>query len=334
MSATMNVYRLDRFDGIDALTLHEEPKPTPGHGQVLVRVRASSLNFRDLVIAEGKYPYPPKPRTVPHSDGAGEVEAVGPGVRRFAIGDRVMNYFFVDWVGGVRREVGAQYLIDEDGWLTEYKVVDAEALVAIPAHLSFEEAAALPCAGATAWNAIAGVGPGDAVVTQGTGGVSLLALQLAKILGARVIATTSSAAKATRLRELGADDVIDYVAIPDWSRAVRELTNGRGAERIVDVGGPSTLEQSSAAVAFRGQVSLVGALGAGPPIDFFKLFFSQASYVPIAIGSRSDTEEMNRVLAARGVRPVLDRVFDFAEAKAAWQHFAGRRIFGKVVVRH
>jgi NADPH:quinone reductase-like Zn-dependent oxidoreductase len=330
----MKTYRLDRFTGLDALTLHDEPKPVPGRGQVLVRVRASSLNYRDLLIADGNYPFPAKSRTVPHSDASGEIEALGPDVTRFEVGDRVMSTFFANWVGGSRRRVPEQYLVDHDGWLTEYKVVDAEALVAMPAHLTFEEAAALPCAGVTGWNAVRGVRAGDTVVTQGTGGVSLFALQFAKLLGARVIVTTSTLDKSARLRELGADEVIDYVAVPDWSRVVRQLTDGAGADRVVDIGGPGSLEQSMAAVAQRGQVSLVGALGAGAPIDFFKLFLSQATYEPIGVGSRSDTEDMNRAVSASRLRPVLDSAFELADAKAAWQHFAKRKLFGKVVVRH
>jgi NADPH:quinone reductase-like Zn-dependent oxidoreductase len=330
----MKIYRLDSFTGIDALTLHEEPTPEVGRGQVRVRVRASSLNYRDLVLAEGKYPYPAKEGTIPHSDAAGEVEAVGADVRRFTIGDRVMNQFFPNWFGGVRRRIPEQYMVDHDGWLAEYRVVDAEALVAMPAHLSFEEAASLPCAGVTAWNAVAGVRPGDTVVTQGTGGVSVFALQFAKLRGARVIATTSTPEKEARLRELGADEVIDSATTPDWARVVRGHTDGYGADRIIDMGGPASLEQSAAAVAQRGQVSLVGALGTGAPVDFFKLFLSQATYETIGVGSRSDTEEMNRAVAATQLRPVLDRVFEFREARAAWQHFAKRNVFGKVVVRH
>jgi len=328
----MKSYRLDSFSGIEALTLHEEPRPEVGRGQVRVRVRASSLNYRDLVLAEGTYPA--KQRTIPHSDAAGEVEAVGADVRRFKVGDRVMNYFYANWVGGVRRHVPEQYMAEHDGWLAEYRVVDAEALVAMPAHLSFEEAAALPCAGVTAWNAVAGVRPGHTVVTQGTGGVSVFALQFAKLLGGRVIVTTSTREKRARLRELGADEVIDSAATPDWASVVRELTDGYGADRIINLGGASSLEQSIAAIAQRGQVSLVGALGPGGPVDFFKLFWSQATYETIGVGSRSDTEEMNRAIAAKQLRPVLDRVFEFHEAKAAWQYFAKRKVFGKVVVRH
>lgn len=330
----MKAYRLDSIGSIDALRLHDEPKPEVGRGQVLVRIRASSLNYRDIALVQGKYPFPVKANVVPQSDAAGEVEAVGADVRRFKVGDRVMNYFFANWVGGVRRRVPEQYMIEHDGWLAEYKVVDAEALLAVPPHLSFEEAAALPCAGVTAWNAVAGVGPGDTVLTQGTGGVSMFALQFAKLRGARVIATTSTLDKAARLRELGADEIIDYRAMPAWAGAVRELTGGAGVDRVVDVGGPGTLEQSIAAVAHRGQVSLVGALGEGAPIDFFKLFLSQATYETISVGSRSDTEQMARAMAAHGTRPVLDRVFDFKDARAAWHYFAERRIFGKVVVRH
>jgi NADPH:quinone reductase-like Zn-dependent oxidoreductase len=228
-----------------------------------------------------------------------------------------------------------QYVAHSDGWLMEYKVVSAEALVSMPEHLTFEEAATLPCAAVTAWSALAGIGPGDTVLTQGTGGVSLFAVQLAKAMGARVIATTSSPEKARRLAELGADHVIDYRALPEWGDQVRALTEGHGVDRVVEVGGPATLAQSVKAVAYGGQVSLVGVLGGlVGGLDFMTMFMSQATFRPIAIGSRPDLEDVGRVMKQHDVRPVIDSVFAFDDAAAALQHFAERQLFGKVVIRH
>ncbi len=331
----MRTYRLEQVGNLDGLVAKEEAVPIPGAGEVLVRVRASSINFRDLAVLNGWYPVPVPPGVVPLSDGAGEVEAVGPGVTRFKTGDRVVNTFCLNWFGGSFNAMPEQYVANRDGWLTEYKVINAESLVAMPQHLSFEEAAGLPCAATTAWSALAGVGPGDTVLTQGTGGVSLFAVQLAKALGARVIATTSSLDKAERLRALGADHVIDYRASPDWGDQSRALTGGRGVDRVVEVGGPETLMQSIKAVAFGGQVSLIGVLaGLGGSVDFMAMFMSQASFKPIAVGSRRDMEDMIRVLGQHRVRPVIDSVYDFEDAKAAWTHFAGRQLFGKVIICH
>jgi NADPH:quinone reductase-like Zn-dependent oxidoreductase len=331
----MRTYRLERVGSIEGLVAVDEEIPSPAEGQVLVKVKASSLNFRDIVIVNGMYPAPPKPQAVPLSDAAGEIMEVGAGVTRFKVGDHVVNSFFPTWFGGPFDSMHEQYFIHHDGWLTEYKVVSAEALVAMPEHLSFEEAATLPCAGVTAWSALAGIGPGDTVLTQGTGGVSLFAVQLAKVFGAQVIATTSTTEKATRLLELGADHVLNYRTSPDWGEQARALTNGRGVDRVVEVGGPETLAQSVAAVAIGGQVSLVGILaGMAGGLDFMTMFMSQARFHPIAIGSRRSLEDMIRVLAQHRIRPVIDSVFPFDEAKAGWTHFAGRQLFGKVVFKH
>src|ERR1700681_980172 len=207
----MRAYRHTSFTGIHPLGLVQEDIPQLESVQVLVRVRASSLNFRDPVIARGEFPFPGSPAFIALSDGAGEIAAIGAGVTRFAVGDRVVNSFLPTWFGGKLREVGQQYVLDLDGWLAEYRVVSEEALAAMPAHLSFEEAATLPCTAVTAWTALAGVASGDTVLTQGSGSVSLFALQLAQILGARVIGTTSTHEKAQRLLELGAHTVINYV---------------------------------------------------------------------------------------------------------------------------
>ncbi|MBI3523436.1 MAG: NAD(P)-dependent alcohol dehydrogenase [Betaproteobacteria bacterium] len=333
----MPVYRLERFGDIDSLVLHAEAPRSPGPGEVLVRVRATSLNFRDLALLHGQYPMSCRPNLVPLSDAAGEVVSVGDNVTRFKPGDRVANSFFPRWFGGrfPLSSAREQYGSDQDGWLIDQKVVSAEALVAIPPHLSFEEAATLPCAAVTAWTALAGITAGDTVLTQGSGGVSLFALQLAKLLGARVIATTSGPEKAERLSALGADEVIDYTALPEWFAQVRQLTEGLGVDRIVEVGGPGTLAQSIRAVAVGGEIAMIGFLAAGQAsIDFKSLFLSGATLRRIAVGSRADFEAMNRAVTLHRLCPVIDRVFSFDQAREAWQHFDGRRNFGKVVIAH
>src|SRR6202165_1066377 len=234
----MRVYQLDRPGSLDGLVLAERNVPSPAAGEVLVRVRASSLNFRDLMILNGEYPMPVPPGRVPLSDGAGEVVAVGADVRRFKVGDRVINSFFPNFFGGSFNAMPEQPVVDHDGWLTEYKAVSAEALVAMPGYLTFEEAATLPCVAVTAWSALSGVRAGETVLTQGSGGVSLFAIQLARALGARVIATSSNPENAARLREMGVDEVIDTSALPEWGDKVRALTGGGGVDRVVGVGGP------------------------------------------------------------------------------------------------
>lgn len=331
----MRAYQLDRLGSLDGLVLVERDIPSPGAGEVLVQVRASSLNFRDKIILDGWYPAPVPPGRVPLSDAAGDVVAVGAGVTRFKTGDRVINSFFPNWFGGSFNAMPEAYVVDRDGWLTEYKVISVEALVSMPEHLTFEEAATLPCAAVTAWSALSGVKAGETVLTQGMGGVSVFAVQLARAFGARVIATTSGPEKALRLRELGADEVIDYRASPDWADQVRALTGGRGVDRVVEVGGPDTLAQSVKAVAYGGQISLVGVLaGAEGGIDFMTMFLSQATFQPIVVGSRRDLEDLCQTMEQHQIRPVIDSVFSFDEAKAGWSHYAGRKVTGKVVISH
>lgn len=331
----MRAYQLDRLGSLDGLVLVEQDIPSPGAGEVLVQVRASSLNFRDKIILDGWYPAPVPPGRVPLSDAAGDVVAVGAGVTRFKTGDRVINSFFPNWFGGSFSAMPEAYVVDRDGWLTEYKVISVEALVSMPEHLTFEEAATLPCAAVTAWSALAGVKAGETVLTQGMGGVSVFAVQLAKAFGARVIATTSSPEKALRLRELGADEVIDYRTSLDWADQVRALTGGRGVDRVVEVGGPGTLAQSVKAVAYGGQISLVGVLaGAEGCVDFMTMFLSQATFQPIVVGSRRDLEDLCRTMEQHQIRPVIDSVFSFDEAKAGWSHYADRKVTGKVVISH
>jgi NADPH:quinone reductase-like Zn-dependent oxidoreductase len=302
---------------------------------VLVHVRASSLNFRDKIILDGWYPAPVPLGRVPLSDAAGDVVAVGAGVTRFKTGDRVINSFFPNWFGGSFNVMPEAYVVDQDGWLTEYKVVSVEALISMPRHLTFEEAATLPCAAVTAWSALSGVKAGEAVLTQGTGGVSIFAVQLARAFGAHVIATTSSPEKVRRLRELGVQEVINYSDSPNWTDQVRALTGGRGVDRVVEVGGPDTLAQSVKTVAYGGQISLVGVLaGATGSVDFMTMFLSQARFQPIVVGSRRDLEDLCRVIEQHKIRPIIDSVFSFADAKAAWSHYVDHKVTGKVVIRH
>src|SRR5258705_7719056 len=331
----MHIYRLETIGDLDGLVAREEAAPVPSVGEVLVRVKASALNYRDLAILSGKSPFPVRAGVVPVSGAAGEVEALGPGVSAVKVGDRVVSRFLPTWYGGPRTPNPETYGSDRDGWLTEYKVVRAEALSLAPSNLTFEEAASLPCAAVTAWSALLGVRAGDTVLTQGSGGVSLFALQLAKLLGARVIATTSSARNGERLKQVGADAVVDYVETPQWAEAVRRLTAGRGVDRVVEVGGPGTLAQSLKAVAYGGEAALVGALAkSNGGLDFMSLFMSQATLRCISVGSRIDVEAMQRAVDAHAMHPVIDSVFPFADAKSAWAHYAERNVFGKVVIRH
>src|SRR5258705_4378698 len=331
----MHIYRLETIGDLDGLVAREEAAPVPSTGEVLVRVKATALNYRDLAILSGKSPFPVRPGVVPISDAAGEVEVVGPGVSTLKVGDRVVSRFLPTWYGGPRTPNPEAYGSDRDGWLTEFKVVRAEALSLAPPSLSFEEAASLPCTAVTAWSALAGVRAGDTVLTQGSGGVSLFALQLAKLLGARVIATTSSARNGHRLKQVGADEVVDYVESPQWAEAVRALTAGRGVDRVVEVGGPGTLAQSLKAVTYGGEIALVGALAeSNGGLDFLGLFMSHATLLCISVGSRIDVEAMQRAVDAHAMHPVIDSVFPFTDAKSAWAHYAERNVFGKVVIRH
>ncbi|WP_428002329.1 zinc-dependent alcohol dehydrogenase family protein [Acidovorax sp.] len=328
-------FGIDKTVGIAGLSARTAPIPSPSPGEVLVHLRASSLNYRDVIILEGNYAMPIPAGRIPLSDGAGEVVAVGRGVTRFKEGDRVINAFFPEWIDGPFTGKYSQYSGDVDGWLADYRALAADALIPIPDSLDFDEAATLPCAGVTAWSAVKGVKPGDTVLTLGTGGVSLFAVQLAKAMGARVIATTSSDAKAQQLKALGADATINYKEQPEWSRQVRELTGGNGANRIVEVGGAGTFVQSVKAIAVGGQVSMVGAVaGLQGTVEFMSMFMSHACYQCIALGSRQDLEDLVRFIAEHRIHPVIDSRFAFDDAKRAFERLMTRNIFGKVVVSH
>lgn len=333
----MHAYRYDGFTGVNGITIHDEPEPTPQRGELLLRIRAVSLNYRDMAIADGTYPRAARPGLVPCSDAAAEVVALGAGVDDFAVGDRVISTFHPRWFGGPMPATAESdsYGSGQDGWLAQYKAVSREAVVRLPDSISDIDGATLPCAATTAWTALAGPVPiraGHTVLTLGTGGVSLFGVQLATALGARVIATTSSAHKAEFLRGLGADEVIDYTATPDWAPAVRELTHGRGVDRVLEVGGPGTVNQSLKAVGAGGEVALIGFLSrAGDGVDYFLL--KDAATRPITVGHRGDLEELVRVIESAGITAVIDRVVEFDDAADAFRTVAESRQVGKVVIR-
>ncbi len=335
----MRLYRFGKLGSLEALQLQEEAAPQPGAGQVAVRIRAGSLNHRDLNIVSGTYTSVAiKPAAIPLSDGAGEVTAVGAGVTRWKVGDRVAPIFTQRWLGG---DLQAEYIPSAlggpcDGVLAEQIVLSEEGLVRIPAHLSFEQAATLPCAAVTAWHAALVKGrlkPGDTVVTLGTGGVSLFGAQFALLAGARVIATTGSDDKVARLRKLGVSEVINYRTTPDWDARVRELTGGRGADLVIEVGGPGSVARSIAALRYCGHISVIGNLAGKATIDPGTLFAKRASMCGIQVGSRDMFEAMNRAIEVAKLEPVIDRVFDFTEARAAYEYLEGGKHFGKIVIR-
>ncbi|MFC5186656.1 zinc-dependent alcohol dehydrogenase family protein [Actinomadura harenae] len=336
----MKSYRLDPGHGLAGLTLHEQDEPEPGRRQVVVRVRASSIGFRDLMVLANTYVLPISPGVVPGCEGVGEVVAVGEGVGRVRVGDRVAATVFPRWLDGPFLPGNAVQLgTMVDGMLTEYALLDEDGVVPVPEHLSDEEAAAFPLAAVTAWNALTSgnpLRPGATVLTLGSGAVSLFVLRFAKLAGARVIVTTSGPAKAGRLRELGADEVIDYRETPAWDEAVRALTGGDGVDRVVDATGP--LERSLKSVAMNGEVAFVGHWLSGDEgaraVDPSTLFMAGAALHRIATGSRAHFLELNRAVELHRVRPVIDRVFPFEELPDAFAHCASGEGFGKIIISH
>jgi len=335
----MRAYRFDDFTSIEDLRVHDEPQEKPQRGEVLIRVHAVSLNYRDIAMLNGRYPRAYKKGLIPTSDGAGEVIEVGAGVEGLSVGDRVIGAFHPRWYGGsMPASVGRESYGDAtDGWLCEYKTVSQDAVVKAPASLSCEEASTLPCAGLTAWSALGGPTPiraGQSVLVQGTGGVSIFALQLGRALGAEVIATTSSVGKAARLAQMGAKHVVNYVDEPEWGKRVRTLADKRGVDRVVEVGGPGTIAQSLRAVALGGEIASIGFLSSdNPGIDFFSFKTSGCSIRNITVGDRVGLEELVRVVSSAALKPVIDKAFAFEDARAAFTYLESGAHFGKVVVR-
>jgi NADPH:quinone reductase-like Zn-dependent oxidoreductase len=324
--------------GLDRLALVERPTPVAGPGQVVLRMRAAALNFRDLLMAEGRYnPRQPLP-LVPCSDGVGEVVETGPGVERVRPGERVLPIFAQRWIAGrpardrLRSTLGGPL----DGTLAEMMVAEAEGVVHAPAKLSDVQAATLPCAGVTAWAALTEhtrVGPGDVVLVEGTGGVSIFALQLGQLLGARVIVTSSSEAKLERARTLGAWATIHYPSTPEWGKEVRRLTDGEGVDVVLDVGGASTLGQAVEAVRFGGCVCLVGNVtGSSHALQLPAVFMRQLRLQGVLVGPRESLETLVRAVEARPFEPVIDRVFRLEEAREALEHLRAGSHMGKVCI--
>ncbi|MGA9982706.1 MAG: NAD(P)-dependent alcohol dehydrogenase [Acidobacteriaceae bacterium] len=332
----MKAWRISSF-GIDKLELVTLPDPQPQRGEVVIKVHAVSWNFRDLMVVEGRYnPKMHLPR-IPCSDGAGEVIAIGEGVTRVQVGDRVAGIFMQNWIDGepdaakIRGALGG----DIDGMLAELVVLREEGVVRFPEHLSYEEAATLPCAAVTAWNALFHAGkvtPGDTVVIQGTGGVSTFALLFAKMAGARVLGTSSSDRKLERAKALGLDEGVNYRQHPEWDKWVVERTGGRGADLIVEVGGAATLMQSLRAVRIGGAVAQIGVLsGKGEGVEIPLLLHRQVRLRGIYVGSRADFEKMSRAIAQQKLKPVVDEVFSFGNAPLALRRMESGAHCGKLV---
>jgi NADPH:quinone reductase-like Zn-dependent oxidoreductase len=321
---------------LDDMVLVEREKPQPGPGEVLIRVRACSLNYRDALIPKGQYMGGAIDRAVtPLSDGAGEVEAVGDGVTRFQVGDRVAGTFFQGWDSGIPNGIyPALGAPPAKGMLAEYVTLPENGVVPLATTLSFEEAATLPCAGVTAWNALMEgfppVKPGAWVAVLGTGGVSLIALQIAKAAGARVIATSSSDEKLERVKAMGADAVVNYRTTPAWGVEMARITGG--VDHVVEVGGQGTLGQSMQAIGFNGEIAIIGVLTRDGNVTPRDMMFKAGRMRGIFVGSAAMARSLNKAIDANGIKPVVDKIFGFDDAKAAYAYHASPALFGKVVI--
>lgn len=335
----MKAYEIQEF-GIDDLALVERPTPEPGRGEVLVRFHAASLNYRDVMVVSGTYNPRMKLPAVPFSDGAGEVAAVGDGVTKWKTGDRVMPIFAQRWFDGdsseEKRRTSLGAGLPWDGVLREFGTFSEESIVGIPEHLSYEEAATLPCAALTAWHAVefsAEVTPGESVLTLGTGGVSIFAAQFAKLSGARVISTSGSNEKILKLNDLGFTETINYREREDWDKAVLEIVGKPGVDHVVEVGGAGTLAKSINAVRIGGHVAMIGALTGAAAFNPTTVFMKAIRLQGIFTGPQSMFEKMNKAITVNRMHPVIDRVFEFDEARAALKYMESGSHFGKIVVR-
>lgn len=335
----MKAYELNKF-GIENLDLVDRDKPCPNANEILVKLYATSLNYRDFMVVAGTYNPRMKMPAIPFSDAAGEVIEVGSEVTKWKAGDRVMPIFAQRWYDGESSEekrrtslgAGPQW----DGVLREFGAFSEDSVVRIPEHLSYEEAATLPCAALTAWNALAVSGKlkaGETVLTLGTGGVSIFAVQFAELFGARIISTSSNSEKIERLKVLGVDETINYRIREDWDTAVLELEGKRGVDHVVEVGGADTLEKSLNSVRIGGHIALIGALSGAGTFNPINVFMKSVRLQGIFTGSRTMFEKMNRAISVNKLEPVIDRVFEFDEVKAALHHMGNGSHFGKIVVR-
>jgi len=335
----MKTYRLDPIGTLDGLKLVDEEDRRPGPKEVAIRIRATSLNYRDLKVVEGAYePNAIKPRVIPLSDGAGEVVEAGSGVTRVKVGDRVAAIFLQRWLAGRTDPAYAASALGgpSDGVLAERIVLSEEGVVPLPAHLGFEEAATLPCAAVTAWHALFARGQltaGETVLTLGTGGVSLFAAQFARMAGARVIVTSGSEEKIARLEAMGITDIVNYRATPDWERAVMDLTEGQGADHVLELGGAGTFRKSLLALRVGGRLYAIGNLAGEAQINPQMILAKRANVHGIQVGSREMFEAMNRAISQAQLKPIIDRQFEFGEARAAYDYLASRAHFGKIVIR-
>jgi len=325
---------------LDGLQLTERAELQVQSRQILVKLQAASLNFRDLMIARGHYfGGAVSANTIPLSDGTGQVIAVGAAVTRFQVGDRVTGTFFRGWIDG-RPPAGPMIALGAppaDGVLAEQALFDEQDAVTVPAHLSAAQAATLPCAGVTAWHALIENGrlaPGESVLLIGTGGVSIFALQFARLAGARVLVISSSDEKLARARALGAEAGINYRTTPDWDGEVLRLTQGRGVDHVIEVGGAGTLGRSIASLATGGRIQLIGVLTGrgGEPPSPYGLLAKQASIQGVFVGSRGHFERMNAAIGSHRLEPVVDRIFSFDQAPAAYRHLEQGAHFGKIVI--
>jgi NADPH:quinone reductase-like Zn-dependent oxidoreductase len=339
--ATQQQYQFVRSGPQGPFTMKqvEVPVPQPGAHQVLIRIHATSLNRRDVYLLHGQYPVGTRQTLVPVSDGAGEVVALGSGANRFHIGDRVAGIFFQAWISGRAPTNATQTALGGfiDGMLSQYVVLDDSGVVKIPATLSYEEAATLPCAGVTAWNGLFTRGrmqPGDFVLLEGTGGVSLLGLSLALADGAKPIITSSHDEKLARAKALGAVGGVNYVTTPEWEKPVRALTGGSGIQEVLEVGGKDTLPHALATLGDGGHIALIGGLsGFGGNVPAMSLLNANITVSGIYVGSRADFEALNAFIDAHHVKPVIDKVYEFKDAAAAFDALDKGESFGKVVIR-
>ncbi len=334
----MKAYEIQEF-GIDKLSLVEREEPKPEANEVKVKFHAASLNYRDLMLIKGLYNPNQKLPLVPFSDGAGEVVEVGEEVTKFKTGDRVMPIFMQGWQDGAIEYKKAKTTLggDLDGVLREFGTFSEEGLVCIPDHLSYEEASTLPCAGLTAFNALyesGGLRPDETVLLQGTGGVSIFALQFASVLGCRVIITSSSDEKLEKAKKLNATDLINYKQTEDWDRKVLELTDKRGVDHIVEVGGAGTLAKSMKAIKMGGHIAVMGVLAGEGDFNHIPIFMKSLRLHGIFVGSRQMFEAMNQMLCQHEyLKPVIDKTFAFDEVKEALKYMESGEHFGKIVVR-